>query len=468
MKTKTEIKNWEQENNTVIKKIFDNFLIHSGENKFKDSELDYSVEFIITPACNQKCEYCYLVKHGDKLYPKEIRDENLILNNLNTVLQYFLENNISPINIDIFSGEIWSTTFGFSILKTLLDYVSKTPFPPHSICIPSNCSFILNDKAVQTLEKYFEAFEFYGTRLFFSISIDGPYLEEHNRSFNDSKKNNLKNDNFYDKLFQWGKKWDFGFHPMVNAFSIEKWPQQYDWWINKLKEYDLDYWSYIMFLEVRDDEWSDEKIKSYLKFLKHCLNTVSTNVFNNDYNKMLKMGLGFKTEEVKPYNYYHLSLRKSSYRQGCSVDRMIALRLGDLAWVPCHRTSYEKFIYGKLIVENNKVIDMQALNLPLLFSVYGLGYKGHPECDVCSINTYCQKGCYGAQFETHKEFFYPCSSVCNLHKAKALFLYNYYLKLANSINNKEVQQQLQLISNSILNIEKEFIDKWEPYITTLI
>ena len=30
-----------------------------------------SIELIIRPECNQKCQYCYITNHGDELYPKE-------------------------------------------------------------------------------------------------------------------------------------------------------------------------------------------------------------------------------------------------------------------------------------------------------------------------------------------------------------------------------------------------------------
>ena len=32
-----------------------------------------SIELIIRPECNQKCQYCYITNHGDELYPKEER-----------------------------------------------------------------------------------------------------------------------------------------------------------------------------------------------------------------------------------------------------------------------------------------------------------------------------------------------------------------------------------------------------------
>jgi len=36
------------------------------------------------------------------------------------------------------------------------------------------------------------------------------------------------------------------------------------------------------------------------------------------------------------------------------------VRAGDLSIIPCHRTSYQKFIYGKYKTENNKIIGIEA------------------------------------------------------------------------------------------------------------
>ena len=51
----------------------------AGFEKFKDNA--GHIELYITPECNQKCTYCYLQKHMEDLYPKEIRNKEQILKN---------------------------------------------------------------------------------------------------------------------------------------------------------------------------------------------------------------------------------------------------------------------------------------------------------------------------------------------------------------------------------------------------
>ena len=455
------MKTWEQENDYIIENILEDFFIQAS-NKHDGM----GVELQITPECNQKCEYCYLYKNKDLIYPKEIRDPKLILKNLNIILNYFLEKEYQISEIDLFSGEIWASDFGIKVLQGVLYYVSKAKFKPRRVSIPSNGSFILSEKYFKQILEIKENFAYYNCNLAFSISVDGPIIENDNRSFVNDNKNIVRDDSFYEKLFKFGQEYDYGFHPMVNAYSIENWPDQYDWWIKKLKEYNLDYFSYIMFLEVRNNEWTDAKIENYLKFINHSVDTVVQEVFENNLENFLNTSLGI-AERKNKYNYFHLSLAHSSNMNGCSVDRTLQFRLGDLAWTMCHRTSYEKFLYGKFKVENNKIVGMEALNLPLLFIVYRLTYKGHPECDVCPINKYCIRGCYGAQFEAHKELFYPCETVCNLFKAKTYFLYKKYRKMSESLNNKKINSILDKIEKKLAE-EKEIADKWINVVNTII
>ena len=66
-----------------IKEI-DNLLINSViDSRIKNSSQCGFIELIVRPECNQQCEYCYLVQHGDKSYPKETRaDKATIIKNI--------------------------------------------------------------------------------------------------------------------------------------------------------------------------------------------------------------------------------------------------------------------------------------------------------------------------------------------------------------------------------------------------
>ena len=310
MKNNIEL-TWEQENDLVIETILEKFF--NSTNR----ENNMNVELQITADCNQKCEYCYLYKNKEELYPKDIRNPKIILKNLNIILNYFLEKKYEIKEFDLFSGEIWSSQFGIDVLTAMLYYVAKAEFKPNRISIPSNGYFILNEKYLEQILEIRKQMLYYGTNLSFSISIDGPLLEEQNRSLINEKNNFLRDEKFYEKMFNFCKTYNFGFHPMVNAYNIEKWPAQYEWWIDKLNEYDLNYFDYIMFLEVRNNEWTNDKIESYLKFLNFAFEKTLSDIFNNDKESLLNVILGTDSSPRETFNYFHLNLLKSSINMGC-------------------------------------------------------------------------------------------------------------------------------------------------------
>ena len=84
---------FQKEQNELLEYLVKNVFLNKFE-KAKDTNLFIGdtpgIEFYITSVCNQKCSYCYLVKHGDELYPKEIRDKDTIIRNMERVFEYLL------------------------------------------------------------------------------------------------------------------------------------------------------------------------------------------------------------------------------------------------------------------------------------------------------------------------------------------------------------------------------------------
>ena len=461
---------WNQENDDTLWASTQTYL-----KKLTEKDTGFGLELFVTPVCNQKCEYCYLVNNADKLYPRDIRNEELILKNLDILIDFLIENDTVPRQLDLFSGEIWDTPFGAKVLKKLLRLVQcNTSTKVEHLTIPTNFSFITNDAARAMIEKYIDAFKFYGATFSLSCSYDGPMIENVNRPFNNQKGRIDKGTQEYaDLLFDWCKKQSFGFHPMVNAYSIEQWPQQIKWWIDQLVKYDLNLYNYTMFLEVRNNEWTDDKIAAYLKYLNTFIDYSLEKVHHNDIENFMRhvcnLHLGECNEQHKAKNYNAMGFTVGCKSKGCSVDRMMCVRLGDLAWAPCHRVSYEKLLYGRFKVnENNKITGIQALNIPMFVAINSLTYKGHIKCDICPIRQICMRGCYGAQLEDSKEIFYPCDTVCELFMAKWLFLKEKYKQLyftnPTITPSDAVTQHYNQMCTMINNIDKEKQNKWTPII----
>lgn len=466
---------WEQENDTLIENLFKQMFSHI-QRQIPGHENGFTVELFITSECDQRCEYCYLVKHGHKLYPAPARDHATILHNMDLLFNYLNKNGLVPAHIDIFTGEIWCSEFGCQVLQKLLDYVKNLEDPPHQIMIPSNFSFILEEKYLKAIEYYINAFDYYNVNLAFSCSNDGGILDRHSRPFHSAEKTEMKDtEEYYKMLFEFCRKHHFGFHPMVSAYGIEQWGEQYKWWIDKIKEYDMDLYTSIMFLEVRNNEWTEDKVKAYLEYLNTAIDYTLSAYYDGDVNKIVSDIINLPIEPKRSNcvlkNYSHLGLGDASKGMSCSIERAAMIRLGDLAWIPCHRTGYDKFLFGTFKVENDEIVGIKANNLPLLFSIHGVGYQGHMKCDVCPIGAICPRGCYGAQFEHSKELFYPCPTVCDLYFAKILMLYHkldYYVQTYGCNFTHFLQQKDYLYRHYISQIPREEYDKWMPTIERLI
>lgn len=413
---------FQKENNEILRYMLeDRFFSKLEEDDFGyQKEKGINIELYITSVCNQKCEYCYLARYGNKLYPKEIRNVETILKNAKILLKYFIKRNFSIYELDLFSGEIWGMEFGNQILDEILDAV-KNGLKIDTIMIPSNCSFVLNEKVVEVIQAYINEFKKCGTLLKFSASVEGKYLEEKTRPYFDESTTKRKStDEFYNSLFRFCAKNSFGFHPMVSASGIEDWIKNFDWWVERLEAYHFRLYDATMFLEVRNDDWTSEKIDEYLKFLNHILNYLYNDYYKKDIDFMTRDMLLKCTKAPQNYNIAQLSVTPKS--PSCTISRALTVRLGDLAIVPCHRLSYDKFLYGKFKVKDDKIIGVEAQNIQLANKIYFTSVKHSHKCDVCEYNTFCMRGCLGSQFEVTKDPLLPCDTVCDLFQAKIHFL----------------------------------------------
>lgn len=465
---------FQKENNEILRYILEDKFF----SKFTEEKLDFQrnkgllVEFFVTSVCNQNCEYCYLARHGDELYPKEFRNIDTILNNEKIVLEYFLDRNFCISELDLFSGEIWGMKFGNEVLNIILEYVKKG-LNIKSVMIPSNCSFVLNDNSLKIMQAYIDEFRKYKTELKFSASVEGKYLEDKTRPYNNSNINERKkSDEFYSKLFNFCVKNSYGFHPMVSAFGIEDWIDNFDWWISMLKKYRLDIFNFTMFLEVRNNDWTDDKIRKYLSFLNHVFDYFFLEHYENDAEKMINNTILKFTDG--PQNYDLSQICISSKNPSCTIGRSLNIRLGDLSIVPCHRLSYDKFLYGNFKVEDNKIVGVNAKNIQLANKMYYTSVKACHRCDSCEYNLFCMRGCFGSQFETTKDPLLPCDTVCNFFMQKINFvIYKYktsgVLDALKKISVKEKDTKRGVYAASFYNNidkirnRKEYIE-WEKKI----
>ncbi len=419
---------YESENEALLYDILNDAFYRSFRNEayYRNSEAT-CLELNLTADCNQKCEYCYLAKRGDELYPKSIRRPDTILRNIRILFDYLISESMVIRSLDLFSGEIWGSAFGNDVFDVILTYIDRG-LGVKSILIPSNMSFILDTGKYAKVKEYIQKFKDVNCRLSFSASIDGLYLEESERSFVAEHENKKRDQVFYDELFRLCKKEKYAFHPMVAAHGIGNWVRNFDWWQEMFRKYGLNPFEYGMYLEVRNDEWTMESVAEYLRFVDHMVDYDLYELMQGDLTAFAKDVFSNQTmNRVRGYFPYIFTNTGCSF--DCSVNSALIVRCGDLAIGPCHRTCYDPFLYGKYRVEDGKITGLDANNVQLAQLILNQTFHSVMGCEKCPIAYFCNRGCLGAQYEASGEILKPCESVCMMMKARVIYLYVKYTRI---------------------------------------
>jgi len=418
-----------KENDELLKNILDirYFNIFKEDINSRNKQIS-NLELYITSSCNLKCSYCYLNKYEHQLYPSGSTNFEQITKNLEILLNHFLEENYSIDHIDLFSGEIWGTAVGNKILDLLLD-ARKKGFKFNNLMIPTNCTFILDPAKVQILENYIEEFSKLSVDLSISASIDGKLLEDTTRPFRSSSDNIIRyrDDKFYDDVFSFCKKHNFLFHPMVASHGIEKWINNYKWYKEIVLKYDFPLKEdSIMMLEVRNDDWTDASIEEYIKFVDFLIEDKIKDL--GGIREFTNFLFNINNDNIGGYVPYSIPIGDNL--MPCTIQQQLAIRLGDLSFVPCHRMAYDQFVFGSYEVKDESIVGIKANNPEMAIKVMMSNPANSIHgCDVCKIRKVCMKGCFGAQFEYGEEPFMPLPSVCKLFLRKYTFLLNKYKEM---------------------------------------
>jgi hypothetical protein len=96
---------------------------------------------------------------------------------------------------------------------------------------------------------------------------------ENNRPYGkqlDLLNNDFRDDEYYDKVFKFAKEFNFGFHPMIYSNNIEKWIDNFNWFQEQFKNYDLP-WPNIYLLQVRNKEWDEKSNLEFYNFIRYLI-----------------------------------------------------------------------------------------------------------------------------------------------------------------------------------------------------
>lgn len=400
--------------------LFEYILDRGFFQDFKSQTPSKDLEFVITPNCNLSCKYCYFTNYKDKIYPKEIRNISDILTNINIILDWTIKQGFKVRKLNLFSGDIWHTEFGNKVLNIVYDKLSYYKLTD-TVMIASNMTWVDNKEIFKTMSDWVDRYKKIGVTLCISASIDGKIIEDLVRP----KTTGLpRSDNFYDNIKRFAKLHEdsMGFHPMVSAYSIKHWIDNYKWWAEYIESIGFSLKHSITMLEVRNDDWTEEAINDYLKFIEFRFLYEKDFLFKDD-----KISFVDRLYHFGKFLCSDLSLVNRGYRYLCGIQSTLYFRTGDLAIIPCHRLSYNNFIYGYFDKNTKK---FKAYNPELMLRILLTNpTRNSPMCESCDYKLYCIRGCLGSQYESSKEIFHPCNSVCSLMKHKInklLKLYSEY------------------------------------------
>ena len=422
----------------ILQKYFlDDFKV-GAENTFGKN-----MEIIVSPRCNLGCKYCYVHRYRKEIFDESVFDEKLTIDHLKLLLKWLEKNDYCP-DIEIFSGELLGQEVGYQVLETLYDHFSKTKpeLKPKSITIPTNFTFICSEEATKRVEDIRAKLKSIGIELGLSASFDGKYMEENRPYLHDldiDLGGGKRDDSYYDKCFEYAKKTQTGFHPMVYSKNIKNWIKNFDWFQDKIAEYDLP-WESVYLLQVRNEEWKQEDIWELQKFIRHLYAFAYEKCNKNPYALVdfITQGGGFNLL-AEPFTSTGRGLT-------CGIQGQFTVRLSDLMLYPCHRTGYKDFYFGQLVEDEDKVLKFNNMNAELLTATYFAHREAFPYCSTCPIQHCCVGTCLGAQYEATRNLFVPIPSVCVIMYAviatsiECLLKYGGYSYMLSSINKDKVDE----------------------------
>lgn len=409
----------QEENNKLLESFLERTFFKGWKNPgLRECENFRSMEIFFNAKCNLACKYCYLNNYGDKLYPPEIQDNKQLLKNLEMILDWLIEREMAPQHLEYFSGEALVQEVGLEGLEMILDKFKDAKRKPEVIVIPTNFTFLLYDKLTERIEELLDRSRKLGIPIGLSASFDGKYCEG-NRPFRNNKE--VRDDTYYDKAFAFAKKWNCGFHPMIYSGFIERWKDNWLWFQENFKKHDICWYS-IYLLEVRNVEWTREQMFRFGEFVEFLIDWTFHHLKEN-INQFIDFVF------FEGFNLLKTTLTTGGRGLGCSIQSAMTVRVGDLAWVPCHRTAYPPFLLGNFRVQDNKIVGLEAYNPELMIGMYSHHLHNQPWCSSCLLQSLCTGGCLGSQFETHGDLYAPIPTVCELQHVKVASMIRAYQKL---------------------------------------
>lgn len=418
------------DNSELLKSMFERTLFTAW--KKGDPNDPYGrLELIVTADCNLRCRYCYMFRYGDKLCPPSANNRDDIREHTKMICDWTIENGYRP-SVELFSGSPLSQDICLEVLDIIYDKFKDQPEDKKwlHIIIPTNMSFLLNDDLTERVKDLYDRFMDIKMPILLSASLEGKYMED-NRPFKFNQNipglflppgpDDPRDDAYYDKTMEFIRDYNCGTHPMIYSRKIEDWKKNFLWYQEMFEKHGIS-WQNMYLLEVRNIEWTDEQLLELCDFIRFLINWT--------FEKC-----GKDKQRFIDYVFRHgFNILRSPFcttARGltCSIQTCLFVRLGDLKIVPCHRLAYDGYEYGRFIVKDGKIVDIEAKNVEMAIGVHSYAGTNAPQCQDCLINTTCPRQCLGSCLESIGDPFTQIPTVCKMMHMKYYTIIDEFKKL---------------------------------------
>ncbi len=410
------------------------------------------LEMMVSPVCNTACTYCYMKNYADSLYPC-FYDKNSLLNNCKKIMTWLKKENFYPSSIEIFSGEFFNLPFWKDYLQIIYDSLEKMEEGKKvPIVIPTNGTFFDSEKKTQEIQDYFDRVYKKGFIIVLSLSVDGYYLDNDTRPFRDKRR---YTEDFYDRMFRFGARNLIKYHPMIGAKGIERWVDNFDWYVENIQKYykipKKEALEKLYLLEVRNPDWSTKELKDFKVFLNHIIDVLFEGCTSPEekFNLLLSNTLNILAPLV-------VTIGRGL---PCSFQQCLDLRVGDLALVQCHRTAYSELLGGYFKISDKGELDLDVRNANSYIFSNSFNFKHLAKCIDCPISSLCNGPCLGCNYEVNRDLYTVVPTVCDLEYTKALTLVERayqegFLDSILEIHSNSTSSDSVLKKNQLLHLKK--------------
>lgn len=408
-------------------------------NYFKDFRKGKkNIEFLLSSdtlslnSCsNCTIEQSILYPEEDIFIPNSNKNENLLL-----LIDWYISNQfICPIE---FNGCIEDENIENLILtlNQIIEKFNNTNYKPRSVI------FHTKMKNLNLISSIFDIFKDTIQTIFY-IHLDGYFCD------------NNYNEEYYDQIITFIKdKQHFYFKSTVNNLNIDKWIQNYQWWIKKLgltqflERMDLH--------EILNNNWDQNSIQNYLNFLNfqidylfEKLDKFESIIYSNNFHFNCPFTIQILDRQI---------LTNKNYYQNCLFHNGLTIDLLTLKIPACCKLNYPMYHIGEFKYDNNnKNFNISPINLSMSIVKAHLKRSSTPHCEYCSYLNLCEKTCYGENFEVSFNPLCPILNSCLLMQCKYNFLIYKYKQM--DLFDLEHYDCDPIFINDLLLLDKQISQK---------